>query len=243
MFAPTDYIFAALLLFYFIYGWRKGLLNAIITPVSFLIFFIVGIINYDLRENMPKAIMIVIIGTISLSIIVRLLLIIGRAGVREDYRNFTFLWSRILGSMISLLWRGICTVLFLLLFTVLITQNSLIQRLQKNVTGSMTYKLIHVYIVGQIPHVQTSYMCLQVFRNPEEMIMVSSTQEYKDFFGTPHIKALAQDLTIMEHINNKEFFPLFFNPKIEDVMNDARIMKKFARLMKRVYQEHAKMFK
>ena len=170
MLNTTDVCMLVVIIISFSLGWKNGLLRSLIGPISFVIFSIIGIIYFDLTQNLPMALIITSAGSIGLSFIVTIALIFGRSTVKKNLRKYVFIGSRILGSIASVLWKGILALIIFFVIALLPSNDSKLSEIQADISQSETFRLANQYIISQAPPVRNIFLVLAVFQHPEDCI-------------------------------------------------------------------------
>ena len=83
----VDLVLLIFALLFFWGGWRKGLLRVLITPLSFLICTLLGIVHFDTTEDLAGSLLIATLGTFILSGTIKFILMLTRKTVEKKYRN------------------------------------------------------------------------------------------------------------------------------------------------------------
>jgi uncharacterized membrane protein required for colicin V production len=226
LFTTTDYVVGVLLLVFFLTGWRKGFLRALIGPISFTVCCVVATIHFDLTGNIFTSFLIAITGTFFLSIILRFVLFLVRRSVDKDYRDYVFIGSRFLGGIFSLIWKGTITVMIVLVISLLPGKIRGVDKIHESIIHSMTYSLVNQYVIRRIPVARDTFYMLSLFKDPELADKLSSTREYKEFFSDERIQELLSDDDIQRHMEEGDITKLISNPKIISVVQDDKLMKK-----------------
>lgn len=233
----TDFFILILIVLYLGHGWHVGLFRSLITPLSVLVCSVIGILNYDLDENIVTALLIVLIGTLILSTVLRALVFIGRRSVQQEYRSYVFWGSRLAGSLASVLWKGAVTVVILLIILVLPGDTSDLRDLQNNILQSKTYAYINTYVLDQAPVIKNVFMTLSVFKDPLRSKQLSEIKEFDQFFSSPKVQNLIHDKDLEEEIKGRDIHRIISNPQLKAVLQDERLMQTLTRISRRLYEE------
>ena len=235
-----DYILLAIFLVFFLDGCRKGLFRCLIGPASFLAFLLIGIINYDAEGNAIKSILLVFIGSMICTTVINIALFFARRKVDPNFRNASFLISRILGGVVSLFWKGGMTLIILTLLTLIPQKVSGQIGLLKELTESRTYAWLKEKTIQSSPTFKTWIECLRTITNAEELQTWRETSEYQNFFNYPKVTAVLEDSELMERLKNNGVKEILSNQKIKDLMNDETAMTLLSRLSERIYETKSK---
>jgi len=232
----TDLVVLALFLIYFLLGWRKGIVRVLIGPASFAVCFVIAILNLDFNYNIVKSALILTLGTLVLSIIINLFFYIGKFSMEKEQREYVFIGSRILGSLLNLAWKGGVT-LFLLLVLTFVPLNAFgLDKARGNMKNSVSYKFTQHFAYNNIKPVREITATLAILKDPTFMAELSKTHEYEAFFRSEKIQNFVNDKQIIKHIQDNNIFGLVTNPKLLDIINDDKLMKRFTKLTKRAYE-------
>lgn len=233
----TDILVLVLFLLFFLNGWRKGLFRSLITPIFLAIFFIIGIIHFDLTGNLVHTFSIVIIGTSICSLIFKSIFFVGRHQIQKAFRDSTYVISRILGSFVNLFWNG--TLLLIALLVLTLTPLSELGNVKKDIVNSNSYNCTHAYLIGRVPVARKIFFTLKIlqeFSGPSEL---AQSEEYKAFFEDPKVEALQSNKEIMHLIESKNIFALLSHPLVKEVIDDNKLMQKLTTLSQKAYQKQA----
>lgn len=236
---PIDYAVIGLLTISFLGGWMKGFVRSMLGPVSFAVCMVGGIIYYDISYNIFKSLFFVTLGTIGLTMILNLLFMFGRANIDPNLKNYVFWGSRVLGSITSVVWKGLIMGIILLLIVLFPAGTSGLELAQKKIKESYSYALFNHYVVSQTPMAQNILAVLYAFRDPAQRSKMSSLREYYLFFEDPRVKAVFNDPEVQAQLQSDDLTTLITNPKVLAILRDDRLMDSLARLAKKLYAAQA----
>jgi hypothetical protein len=232
-----DIIYIMLLAFFFFRGWIRGMLHAIIGPACLAFWTVIGIINYDLTENIIKAITITIVGSFLTSAAIHLLLFIGRRSVHKDHRGYVFIGSRLLGGILNVGWNGLLTA-FLAITLTLMPLNFLgLKNAQKNIETSATYAKFYTYLISPFPTIRNVLITVSVFKNYSILKRYKDTPEYQAVFSHPKIQQLINNPDLMKKFYSKDSLSLLKDPYIRDLIQDQDLITNISNLGKRIYTD------
>jgi hypothetical protein len=231
----TDIVVLVLMAFFFWRGWHSGLLRAFLGPICFGICLIIGVIHFDLTNNIMTALMIVGLGTWGLSTLLRLSLFIARRGIPKDHKNYVFGGSRLLGGIVSVFWAGSITLIILFVLAILPIPIAKFAEIQKDIHSSYTYGLLNNYVLYKNPATQKTVMALYILQDPVQMQKLSTLPEFQSFFSDPKIQDLLLDTEIVKLIEKKDAAHLIAHPKVKAIITDDGLMGKLFRLSKTLY--------
>jgi hypothetical protein len=216
-FTTTDYIIGGLFFFYFWRGWCRGFLRAVIGPGAFIVSLLVGILYFDLTQNIPKTLSVIFIGTIAIAIILKIILFIGRQSLNKKDRKYIFIGSRLLGGAINLGYKGTVTMSALFLFLQVPGSLFDIAEYQEPIRTSTAYALFAQRVLPQFPPAGNLLAIMDKVTNP------SKTHE------------LIADAEIQQMIKEKNVKDLLTHPKFLKIMRDDKLMRQMTKLSKRLY--------
>ncbi len=240
MYTSLDYFLLVFWAVCFLIGWGNGLLYALIGPFSFFVFLIVGILYYDVTNNLITAIFVTSGGTIVLSILLTLLFFLSRRTVDKNFRHYVFWASRLLGGLLSLLWKGGLTMIVIFFISLLPPQLWDLERLQKNIEQSLTWGWFTESVIKQTPLAKNIFDSLLILKNPDQLKKIAKTPEYQNFISDEKIQELAEDEEVQELIEEENYSELIFHPKFLAILRDEELMKKISLIAEKVYQEKIK---
>ncbi len=235
-----DNIVLVFLILSFYSGWRKGLLRALVTPVSFLLSIGASMVYFDMHENIFIAFLVVTLGTPLLSFTCKILFFFARLTIDKEYRDHIFWLSRILGGVVKVAWRGTLVGIILTLLTLIPVNFPYVEDMTKSITTSRSYALSSYYVLEKITYLQNVYLTLKAFYNPLEIQQFSSSREFKEYFNDEKIQFLLKDPELQEAVKTKNYLQIVGNSSVRDVFTNDELMKKLARLYKKVYASRAK---
>lgn len=231
----TDAIVLVLFLFFFWSGWRKGLLRSILGPLSLLLCSVAGIVYYDVSGNMFKAATIALAGSFILAFVIRILLFMGRATADKQYRDQTFIVSRILGGLLNLAWKG-TIVLAVIFFTTLVPLNlPTLKTIKDDINSSKTLAYLNLYALSKTGKVRDAMKVFDVLKDPSKFETVTATKEYRAFATNPKVKEAFSDQDVVKLVEDRNVSQLLTHPKIKDLLRDEEVMKDFSDLVKKIY--------
>ncbi len=140
----TDYIAAAVLLFFFFTGWRKGFFKTILGPITMIVGCVMGYLYYQKTHNMAVSLGICIIGPFMINFLVSLVLKIWHKAVNDDAP--LALMSRLFGGAFSLFWGSCYLVMTLILIGIVPIRIGWFEKVQDDVLASKSYAFIDTLI-------------------------------------------------------------------------------------------------
>lgn len=241
MLNTIDIIAIVVLLFGLWDGWRMGIMRSILTPFCLIFCSIIGIINFDLNENIARALFIAIGGGFILSLIIRLILIFLRSKIDKNFRNYVFWVSRLLGAAASTVWKGTLFGIGILLITLLPSGYIAgIENLQKNILISQTFDYTQNRVLPRFPIAHNIYMTLSVFKDPARIKILSHYPEFSKFFESQKVKSILEDEGLRFFLESRHYELVITYPKVRELMNDDDLMAKLGQLSRKLYEERIK---
>lgn len=234
-----DIFYIILLAFFFWRGAANGFVRAAVGPACLAFWSVIGILHYDLNDNIISAIMLVIIGSFISSFIISILFYIGKRSVQEQHRNYIFWGSRLLGGTLNTLWHGFIVAVITIVIS-LMPHNFLgLTSVQAKIYKSISYGKFYVYLIQPFPAVKDIHLTLAIFKNPRMLEKYKNTAEYQSVFSDPRIKYITQNPEIIKKIRSKDALFLLKDPRIRKILQDKDLMKKVSVLGQRVFSERA----
>ena len=235
----TDYIVFALLIVFLISGWAKGIVRTLIGPLSLMISVFASTFYFDLSQDLGNCILFGLAGTLLLTAIGYITLFIVRRTISPESRDYIFWGSRVLGALVSVLWKGILLSFLIVFITVLPPTIFGFEAAQKNIKDSLSYDTINKEIIARIPLAQNIKEFLTLLDSPERLEKVKATKEFQDLIQDPKMQDLLKDFEVVEAVNRKDVLRLLFDRKIVALLNDKVFVQKFLAFSKVMYQSRS----
>lgn len=235
-----DKIIIALLCLFFLSGWMRGFLKSLIGPISFLFCFISAVIFYDLNRNILMATFIATIGTIALTITLNVLLMASLATVNKEFRGKAFLVSRILGSIINILWQGNIMFMAIILLSALPIRNEKFEILQNQAAESRILAHYYQKVIYPDNRLTAITMSLAMMRDPQRMQIITNTPEFATFYADPKVQKFINDPQVMEAMAAQNSLALIQSPSLRELVTDDTAMYQFTRLATTIYRRNLK---
>lgn len=232
-----DYIYLSLLAFFFYRGWSRGFFHALIGPTCLAFWSIIGIMNYDLNENLVQSAMITIGGGMIFALGINLLLFWGRQSLYRKHRHYVFLLSRIAGALFNTVWNGLIFAYAAVLLTLMPTGTSGLSAWQNSITQSLSYVRFEERLIRPLPFVGNILTTISVLTRQEALTAYADTPEYQAVFTDPKICALTQDPEIMERFHSNDAAALLSDPQVRRVLDDPLVMQKITALGQRIFKD------
>lgn len=230
-----DKIIISLLIVFFLSGWFKGFLRALIGPIAFLFCFLSAIIFYDLNNNILLTTVIMVVGTVALTIALSVFLSIGLTTVNKEYRGKIFLVSRILGSTLNVFWNG--NIMFIIIFflSALPAEGTWIGTMQKQIPDSKVMNLYSEKVVAKDNRFQAFVNTLAVTHDQEQIDAIAKTKNYQEFIADPKVQAFINDINVINALESKDLIALLKTPSLQALVTNDDSMGIFTRLVERIY--------
>ena len=230
-----DLIVAGLLLFFFLWGFRKGLIRTLAGPISLIIAAIIAYIYYSQSKNVIVSTLIVTIGALLINIVLNM--VVKAIHSSKDDKESTVTWGRILGGLISMSWRGII-ISFLLSIIIFFPVNiPKFQALQMMILESNSFYLLDMLSGNRLTVIRGDIKkALNVYKDPLASRIVRKSEEFKAFTEDEKIKNLLSDRKTLKAIESNNLEAILANPKIREVLNSPESMKKLMELNKKIME-------
>jgi hypothetical protein len=236
-FTITDYIIGGLFFFYFWRGWCKGFLRTIIGPGAFIISLLAGILYFDLTQNIPKTLGVILIGTLALSIILKIIFFFGRQSLDKKDRKYIFIGSRLLGGTINLGCKGALTMGSLFLFLNIPSHLFDIEKYQEPIRKSQAYALFAQRVLPRIPQAVHLTGMMDRVTNPSRVHELADYREYREFMADEKVQDLLTDTEVQQMIKENNMKDLMIHPKFLQIMQDDKLMKQMTKFGKHLYAD------
>ena len=145
----TDYITAAILLYLFYKGWRKGFLKTLLGPISLVIGCIMAFVYYQRTHNITTSLLICFFSPFVLKFLASIFLKLWHKAVNNNDPLSTS--SRLMGSGISILWGGSYFVILYIMIAMVPLRIPWFEKIQSDVTSSHSYAFIEHWVINKIP--------------------------------------------------------------------------------------------
>ena len=114
----TDSIMLGALLLFFFNGWRKGFLKTLLGPITLIIGCLIAYYHYQQTQNIAVSISICVFSPFALKILASMMLNLWNKAVNNAAPLSTA--SKVLGSIVGVLWSGSYLALLLVMIGFLI---------------------------------------------------------------------------------------------------------------------------
>lgn len=235
----VDYIALAILILFAVDGARKGLVRSLIPIIAFTLCSIIAVFSFDVSQNIIKASLIVTAGSIVLTALATVVLIIARWKLNAEDKNYIFWGSRLAGGLLSLLWKGSWLGMGLVLTTVL-PSTLFGEDLKKNIRSSQSYFYAEALLVTPTPILAQAKESLNALSHPGWFEPIRASAEYQEFIKHPKVETILSDQAAIDQIHRKDVLGLLANPKIQEALNDEWLMQRFTQLSQMVYNQKSK---
>ncbi|HSV43670.1 MAG TPA: hypothetical protein VLJ10_03860 [Candidatus Bathyarchaeia archaeon] len=235
-----DIFYLCILAFFFWRGWTKGILRSIIAPACLLFWMIIGIINYDLNENILEASLITLAGTFFSTLIIHAIFFIGKFTVKKENRSYVFGPSRLTGAAINTLWNGLILGALIILITLLPNQFLGLAPIQAAIEKSVTYTELCQRLIDPFPVINNIYLTISVFKDYKTLGQYTQTREYQEVFSHPQVLAITDNNELMKKFYRRDGISLLNDPRIQSLLKNEDLMKKLSTLAQLIYEKEAK---
>ncbi len=231
--STTDIIVCVLLLIFVRSGWRKGFFRSFISPFSLAAAILVGAISFDLTNKLLQSISLGLTTLLLANILLRLLWLWGRFSVEKNYRNFLFIGSRILGTMISLAWKGSVLILILLCMALLPMQRLGLGDLQEDVKASKTFFYMNNDLLNHLPLTQNLLDHIASLKDFSASEDHSEDNRFQSLLANKKLQSLLEDPEIQQQLKSHDLSELVNNPKLIDLVNDKNFFDEVSEMGKK----------
>jgi len=231
----TFYIFALFL--FFGVGLVKGLLRSLIGPICLVFWSIIGVLNFDLGNNIVSAVGIALAGSFISSVFLQFLFFLGKRSIQKQHRYYVFWLSRLLGGIVNAGWNGLL-IAFLAVFLSLMPENFMgLASVQTNIAESRSYKKFYDYLISPLPLIKHVKVTISLFQDRALLQQYRSTKEYQTVFSDPKVKFLLQDPDIMEKMHSEDAVFLLGHPRVQELLKDEALMTNISALARIIYRD------
>lgn len=235
-----DKIITAALCIFFISGWVRGFLKSLIGPVSFLCCFISAVIFYDLNRNILMATVIATAGTLAMALTLNILLMIALSTVNKELRGKTFFISRLLGSVINVVWQGNIFLVFIMLFSLLPLNNEKLENIQKQVSDSKIAAWYHQQVISRDNRLEAVMLSFSTLKNPAQLRAIAQTKTFEEFYRKEKVQNFLNDPQVIDALAAKDSIRLINNKSLRDLITDDETMFALTRVVRKIYQDNLK---
>ena len=224
----TDWIAAALALYFLTRGWRCGILSALLGPMSLALGLFLGYFYYAITKNILFALSIAVLGPIIFNILFYLgLKFWQKKGEQDDL--VSSLPSRISGSAVYLMYGGINSLFLLVLVLLIPDQMINLSAWRADIHRSHTYALIAPTLTTFLFHEKdpnAGPLMIQPMTNPQQAQALQADPEFQSLMSDDKLQKVLNDPELIEQVNKKDYTKLFTNPKILEMTQDEALLKK-----------------
>jgi len=232
----TDYIMLGALLFFFIRGWRKGVLKTLLAPIALIVGCLIGFIHYRQTQNIAISLSICVFSPFALRILASLILKLWNKAVNKD--TPLSLPSKVLGSIFGVLWSGSYLVMLLILIGFIPLHVAWFEKIQNDVIASKSYTAIHQFMDKKTPSIASGINNIAaIIENPAILQHFQSTKEFETLIEDNTLKDIFADEELAEQIQSKDYGKLLANPKMQSIMQDGQLLEKIFALNRKIIEE------
>ncbi|MEW5894619.1 MAG: hypothetical protein AB1650_02505 [Candidatus Omnitrophota bacterium] len=235
-----DFIFIALLFFFLYRGFTKGFLRSMVGPVCLAFWSIIGIMHYDLGDNIISSVMVTIFGSVISTTVILFIFLLGRTQVHKQHRHYVFLGSRLLGAAANLFWNGLLVAVLATLLSLTPRSFLGLEQTQQQIQQSRSYILFYRYLINPFPLVKDIQMTMAVLSDYNQLDRFKDSPQYQNVFSDPKIQNVINNPSIMDKIYSKDAITLLQTPQIQALLKDEKLMMKVSELGRLVYREQTR---
>jgi len=236
----TDILMACFLLLFFALGWRQGFLRVVLGPVVLVVCSIFAVIDYDLNHNLFRSLAIALGGTMGIVILLKILFFFARHTVDKMHRDQTFWFSRLLGGLINMVWKGSFLFAILLAISSFPLNIPKIKEIKDDIKSSRSMGWLNTFIFANTSSVATLVKTSDIIRHPTKHEEITNSPEYQNFISDEKVQAILADQRVSKLIDEKDFIQLLSHPKIKDFLKDKQATQKLTQLTQQIYREGKK---
>jgi len=237
MFNTFDAVYLFLLAFFFYRGWSLGIFHALIGPACLAFWSIIGIMNYDLNENLLRSAIITISGGVISAFVINTLFFLGKRSVNRQHRHYVFGLSRVAGAVLNTIWNGLICACAAILLTLMPTDTPGLKSWQENITQSRSYIRFEQRLIRPLPVVRNIRTTISVLTRQDALEAYAQTPEYQAVFKDPQIRALTENPEIMNRFYNNDAMALLADPQVQAILENPDIMQKISALGQRIFKD------
>lgn len=222
---------------YFLYrGWSKGIVQVLLGPISLIISCSAAIAYYKESHNLIAGILIGLFGPAVLNALFSISLNIWHKTVTGSESVSSP--SRMIGSLISLLWGGFYLLMALVLVMILPLNAKWLDNIRGQILQSRTYTIINQRVGHLTPSGSLDMKkILSTFQSPGQFEKIQSLDEYKTLMEEEAIHQILSDKELLQNLQEKNLSALIANPKMQAILKNEKLLKKlFALNVKMVEQ-------
>jgi len=232
----TDIIILILTLFFFRRGWKKGIIRTMLGPAAIVISSVAAILHFSKTQDLLISILIGVLGPFAIGIIFLLIRVLWKKIFNRDDDGRLFWLSRFLGGCFNLAWNGSIAILFLLLIISIPFNIPKLHSVQKNIKNSMFWNFCL-----KMPNPQGGYQdiiknYLNLLNDPSKLEGVQEISEFQSLQEDEKIKEILSDKETIQQLQTRDISKLIANPKINNLINDEELMKKFMKLNSKILE-------
>jgi hypothetical protein len=180
------------------------------------------------------------IGTITLTITLNVLLIASLSTVNKEFRGKAFLVSRILGSIINILWQGNIMFILIILLSALPIHNEKFEKLQNQAAESKILNHYYQKIIYPDNRLTAITTSLAMLRDPQKMKIIADTPEFATFYADPKVQEFINDPQVIDARKTQNSFKLIQCASLRELVTNDTSMYQLTRLATTIYRRNLK---
>jgi len=234
-----DFVVIIILLAAFANGMAKGFFKTLLGPLALVICLLIAYKIYFTSGNIFLAFAITIFGPFLLKLLLKLLLKSWNKTVNKESKPSPI--SRVCGASFGIFWSSLHIALILLFFAFLPSRIPFFAKIQNNIKNSASYNFVDYCFADTIPFKAFDANAIsQSMTDPKKFNNISATKEYKALNNDSRVKELQNDPEIAEMVKTKNYTQLMAHPKVQAVMKDEKVVKKFFDFGMKVSEQNAR---
>lgn len=232
----TDIIVVVFAAYFFLSGWKKGVLRIILGPISLLIGTIAAYIYYINTHDLLKSLIFSIAAPVLIHLFFALILKLSSSIFKKESKPSTL--SSFLAALFSLTWSGSILIFCILLIVFMPVKALWFQNIQANIFQSKTFSILDQISGKRISAVTIKTQNIaNVLQDKEKMQKLQQTDEFEEIYANEHIKALVEDEETAKMLQERDVLKLMENPHMKAVLADKALLEKFLELNKKIIKE------
>jgi len=226
----TDGIVLAMLLYYGVTGWQRGLLQSLLGPLSFLVCIFAGVAYFNKTHNIMVSFIIGIVGPIVIKFFGWILIHLGRKARGKEESELA-LATRLLGAGLRLAWGGAMIAITVMLIAVTPIQFLSLGKAKTDVLRSQTYQVVWSLAQKYFPAVTQGFKSssgsgFSLGQDPAS----AGVSPYQTLMADPRFQALLSDPQALQLLQEQNFAELEKNAKYQAIIKDPDMVARVKQL-------------
>lgn len=233
----TDIICGCAFLFFFLRGFTKGFIRALLGPISLFASICIASYYYTETGNHLIAGAALFFGPFIIRFVLSLILRIWNKSFNEDLPLSMF--SRFIGGTISLSVSGTFLCASLILILMIPKGIPKINEIQDAITFSKTYGFIHQFIGDKLDPITEKVADIsKALQDPEKLKKIATSPEYENLLKNPTFTKLISDEKNQKDLKDKNISELLKNKQLRELLKDKDAIKNIFALQKQIIDDN-----